>query len=148
MREFFKGWRRKAGSMTLVMALALAGMWARSRVHEDTFRLRTSRSTDLTVEFAGSAVKVRFQWETSNNGPDGGSMGPDKWLEWNTSAGSFSIPILFPITQPGGWASHYGRFYKEGKANAVWIPYSTSVLVSTLLSAYLILWKPRKRAAP
>ena len=30
MGEFFKGWRRKAGVVTLVMALAFLGVWARS----------------------------------------------------------------------------------------------------------------------
>ena len=30
MREFFRGWRRKAGCISLVMALALMGVWIRS----------------------------------------------------------------------------------------------------------------------
>jgi len=32
MREFFKGWRRKLGVLTLVIALSLTGMWGRSIV--------------------------------------------------------------------------------------------------------------------
>lgn len=37
MREFFKGWRRKAGVVTLVMAMALTGMWVRSLSRDDWF---------------------------------------------------------------------------------------------------------------
>jgi hypothetical protein len=32
MREFFHGWRRKAGVMTLVVALSAAGVWVRASV--------------------------------------------------------------------------------------------------------------------
>jgi hypothetical protein len=35
MREFFRGWRRKAGLVTLVMACAVMAMWARSRFIND-----------------------------------------------------------------------------------------------------------------
>jgi hypothetical protein len=30
MREFFRGWRRKVGCVTLVMTCALMGLWMRS----------------------------------------------------------------------------------------------------------------------
>lgn len=32
MSEFFKGWRRKMGVMTLVMACVFAVLWARSQI--------------------------------------------------------------------------------------------------------------------
>ncbi|HEY4263043.1 MAG TPA: hypothetical protein VGM98_22975 [Schlesneria sp.] len=35
MRTFFYGWRRKAGVVTLVMALAFMGLWMRSRASDD-----------------------------------------------------------------------------------------------------------------
>ena len=36
MREFFSGWRRKAGCVLLAMAAVLFGMWIRSQVVFDT----------------------------------------------------------------------------------------------------------------
>ena len=35
MKDFFHGWRRKAGCVTLVMALAVTGAWVRSNIVED-----------------------------------------------------------------------------------------------------------------
>jgi hypothetical protein len=35
MKEFFRGWRRKAGTVTLVIALAMMGLWIRSRLVAD-----------------------------------------------------------------------------------------------------------------
>ena len=37
MGEFFKGWRRKTGCVTLVMACVLAVMWIRNTVASDLF---------------------------------------------------------------------------------------------------------------
>jgi hypothetical protein len=37
MHTFFHGWRRKAGLVSLVMALAMFGLWMRSMVHYDFF---------------------------------------------------------------------------------------------------------------
>jgi hypothetical protein len=35
MREFFKGWRRKAGTVLLLMAVAFTAVWVRSRSISD-----------------------------------------------------------------------------------------------------------------
>ena len=36
MGELFKGWRRKLGCVTLVMACAMMGMWFRSKFIEES----------------------------------------------------------------------------------------------------------------
>ena len=45
MREFFQGWRRKTGCVTLFMALAVLAAWGRSQISADT----------LTIPLAGEA---------------------------------------------------------------------------------------------
>lgn len=45
MREFFKGWRRKVGLVTLVMALVFTGGWLRSRFFEDSVIIPRSSSS-------------------------------------------------------------------------------------------------------
>ncbi len=37
MREFFRGWRRKVGCVTLVMACGLMGLWIRSGLMAEEF---------------------------------------------------------------------------------------------------------------
>src|SRR3954462_3489874 len=39
MREFFRGWRRKLGVATLVMACVFAAGWVRSLFHRDNINL-------------------------------------------------------------------------------------------------------------
>lgn len=51
MREFFRGWRRKMGCVTLVMACALMGLWLRSGVIDDL----------ISFEYAGVDYMVLCQ---------------------------------------------------------------------------------------
>ncbi|MDB5345631.1 MAG: hypothetical protein JWP89_4008 [Schlesneria sp.] len=37
MREFFRGWRRKTGCITLVMACVVTGLWVRTLFFSDQF---------------------------------------------------------------------------------------------------------------
>ena len=45
MREFFRGWRRKAGLATLAMALLVAVAWGRSWSHQDLFWFQTNEAS-------------------------------------------------------------------------------------------------------
>ena len=139
MREFFQGWRRKAGLTTLAMALLLFTAWMRSYVFRDR------------VFFPGQQY---CQTITSH----GGSILWDQWL----NPGKFdSLPIeftsfkdLFTDCYPGEdieveWRMDWAGF-AFGKANPIsdrmawWIvPYWALVLPLTLLSAWLLLIKPR-----
>ena len=53
MREFFKGWRRKAGCGLLVMAIALTGFWVRGIVEPKCVKFQ---------------VGQRLHWLTTNDG--------------------------------------------------------------------------------
>jgi hypothetical protein len=62
MGEFFKGWRRKAGSITLVLAFALIVEWTRSCLTADYFTYEMERSgtviKSLGGRFSVSAVRL------------------------------------------------------------------------------------------
>ncbi len=125
MYTFFHGWRRKAGVVSLVMALVVMGMWARSQV---------------TLTLWGFPILQRQNsiWLLRERA---------YWTGYQTQ---------FPI-----WIAHTPRYSKMvanrleqvqelQRKKADYREWSVSYLPAsaplTLLSAYLILWKPRKRA--
>lgn len=54
MRDFFKGWRRKVGCVTLAMALVLLTMWGRSKVMVDELVRITDGSKDMILSLDGT----------------------------------------------------------------------------------------------
>jgi hypothetical protein len=105
MREFFHGWRRKTGIITLVVGLGLMGMWIRS------YRLMdiVVKSNHLLGSCEGFLLWCRR---------------PQSKLYF------FTCEAFGQKIDPDVWK----------------IPYGAIVIPLTILSAYLILWKPRKRA--
>lgn len=101
MREFFHGWRRKAGVITLGLALAVMGLWIRSRIVDDQFTV------------CG--------------------------MQFKSYGGVFErSDFLFLDVD---------RFGSSEAREVFWsLQYAWVAIPLTLLSAYLILWKPRKRA--
>jgi hypothetical protein len=103
MREFFRGWRRKGGVVTLVIALAFTAVWLGSRIVED----------DLS--YVSSDLRSR--------------------------SGGIEKSDLTLVT------SRYGGLKRNwAEREIAWrVPYGIVAVPLTLFSAYLILWKPRKR---
>jgi len=57
MREFFRGWKRKVGVVTLVMACAFAAGWMRSFMSNDKIVIHSERfGTHLFTSEIGSIV--------------------------------------------------------------------------------------------
>jgi hypothetical protein len=96
MHTFFHGWRRKAGVVTLVMALVFAAIWVGG----------ISEPRSLVLNLAGQDH------------------------QFTTDSGRLI------------WISEDG-FYSRLSSTSLDVP----TLAMALLSAYLILWKPRKRDA-
>lgn len=113
MHEFFHGWQRKVGCVTLVMALAVCAMWIRNSVVSDLFLIG-----QVSVHFSRGGVV----WSI-----DDGSMW--HWGSWEHLPKDWNA---------NGTHLHFG-------SNTAVVPYWCIVLLLSLLSAYLILWKPRKR---
>ena len=118
MREFFKGWRRKAGCFTLVIAFALACLWVRGVV------------APKSVMFQ---IGQRNHWIETNNGR----------LVWG--AADIVEGLLEDQRDMTKFVNENYAPPKEGERR---IFLHWPVLCLTLLSAYLILWKPRKSKSP
>lgn len=114
MRDFFRIGRQKAGIVLLVMAIGLVGMWARSL---------------NTVDACTFVIAYRQQFVFSTHGRI-------VWLTWSpempqlpTLWNSYDIDTDDDDSTPdeADWSiSHWGL-----------------AVPLTLLSAYLLLWKPR-----
>ena len=153
MREFFRGLRRKVGCVTLVMACAFMGMWIRSDFMTDI--VTTNACGDLHILQSGHGVvswvrqvgvgSIVHGWCTYDSiDHQQPSLKFTKWSEaWEPVSGwrccwQYRIGDL-------GLGCH--EQIDRGKLRTLWwrAAYWELVLPLTLLSAYLILWKPRKR---
>jgi hypothetical protein len=147
MREFFRGWRRKVGCVTLVLAVAVTGMWARSFVVAD--QLRVSACSVASIRGTVAAVRSTpplaspqptystfLVSEIMNFKPDENGNYPDWW-------GGVKVDQRWDLA-----GFHFGRRRIDQDQQStiqLGFPHWSLVLLLTLLSAYLILWKPRKR---
>ena len=116
MGEFLKGWRRKAGLVTLALACVLTAGWMRSYVVFDD-------QMSLDVPFGSP----RIVWSIGGyvcSAPDGPRATPIE----------SDLPSILDMQI---------RVGRPTMADVV-IPYWSLVLPLTLLSAWLILGKPRK----
>jgi len=165
MREFFHGWRRKAGCVTLVMAISLMAGWMRSLYPHVPSPVPgqfvfDEQGWEIGYSFhrVGHAVH-RFSlkdscmtWERIQaDAPIMVNNVIGVWL--NASATNFPDVGI----QSNAWIAKQewcgfarGRFHlKDGRFNLriarLVLPFWAIVIPLTLLSAYLLLWKPRKR---
>ena len=124
MGEFFKGWRRKAGLVTLAMACVLAVGWMRSyTVFGDVAWFGIGSQQQRMVSLAG-----RVSWKSY---PVSGEA------VWMVRSYDKSGPMLSEEQFDLAWSILSGCV----------IPYWSLVLPLTLLSAWLILGKkPMSRA--
>jgi len=139
MREFFRGWRRKIGVATLLMALVLMGGWVRSLYVVDTVTVTVNESTfdtfcscPLGMGWSRSQYRTlklpanmpRVDWATSTD-----------FSDWTSSEKSSEVP-----STPFGF-----RVVSEGdpQTTCVFIRYYTTSIPLTALTLWL-LTKPRK----
>lgn len=131
MKDFFHGWRRKVGIVTLVMACVVCGLWVRSFYIMDILAAGGS-----TRQHVVESVNGRIWWTAYLEG-----------AEWE-----FSSTFVHRAFPPGYLETILPRKMLaevEGGQFGQWIiPYWSITIPLTLLSAYLILWKPRKPSSP
>ncbi|MDB5343195.1 MAG: hypothetical protein JWP89_1572 [Schlesneria sp.] len=142
MWSFFHGWQRKVGVVTLVMALAVTGMWARSFMILDQVRLYRKDVFRVLVTTPGS-----FGWIDHTDLSASSFKPPPPSWSWGYLHVGDTHPD--PATHLITWQIHVLGFgVGKGVFNntdVVLIPYWPFAIPLTLLSAHLILWKPRKR---
>lgn len=150
MREFFKGWRRKSGSVLLALASVASSAWIRSISIQDTFTISFRPGTEhrlvsvsqhlvvatITIRVPNSnGSHANYSWTSQQINYDG-------WLF--TSAKT--IPIYFGFHGHSFWSSK--QIVELGPtsvaAETLHFPYWSIAVPLALLSAWLIPWSPRK----
>jgi len=146
MGEFFHGWQRKIGLMTLVMTLALIGGWVRSEYNSDFMDVKRD-DTIYSVNSVGGGInfgrrtelKTGWYWILSTRRltdlyPDGIPTEITPWMEqhefkWRLDLLGFHIGVA--------------RLSRLGiRDEDCMIPYWSIVLPLTAISAFLLLSKP------
>jgi hypothetical protein len=157
MREFFRGWRRKVGVGTLVMACLLMGIWIRCPLNIDSIEIEigssivTLASNQHGVWFVKSDLPDSQYYPSRLRGRSNGFTLPGRrrafsddpfghLRDWDWESHSRSVWHGF----------HFARYCKKNPINGMHlsfsiVPHWTIILPLTLLSAYLILWKPRTK---
>lgn len=153
MREFFHGWRRKAGVVPLVMALALMVGWLRSLIVADYFIYTVKHTSEEHCNNVLSSLR--------------GAIGLNQhWLDrgqpinQTTHLAHHRFPFWY--TEPAGridlsrfkcrWRYCGFEMYDfpggvddQLTGTQYFIPYWSLILPLTLLSCCLLLGTPRKR---
>ena len=120
--EFFKGRRRKAGCVALVISIMLTGLWLRSRVVDDLIAVKLRKSFHL-FEIRDGVLK----WESYK----AKSTDYTQWLSRKARFRPLDVPFFRLDLDPEGWT----------------ISFRPLAIAMGLLSAYLILWKPSENTS-
>lgn len=149
MGDFFRGWRRKIGIALLAIALVLANAWIRSFVCYDELVVSHQQFTHFIKSSRGrfgwegwtdtpsfwDSNDIQIYWENGLMSKDdddllGGLLGDSDEVEWQLKWAGFEF----------GDAT---RVVEQRRVQRWDIPYWSLVLPLTLLSAWLLLIKPR-----
>ncbi|MEK6259832.1 MAG: hypothetical protein AABP62_14530 [Planctomycetota bacterium] len=145
MGKVFNGWRRKTGTITLVMALALMGGWMRSEVINDFVATDCRNATYRVGSYGGTLNLIRhsppnafgrfLHWDSFEGQK---TNRHELWDQWNSWDG-------YEVEWQWNWAQfRFGAGSLQGtKTVSFVIPYWFIVIPLTLLSAYLLLATPR-----
>lgn len=152
MREFFHGWRRKAGVVTLVMAMLLFGVWMRSYSVWDSIPIKDGISLHFIQSIHGGVCWTRHVPSPSNSQMYSSQNIP---IRWTAQDADKSHLHRYWLQLDVEWQRNWCRFHfaattignpNDKTRHDTWIiPYWSLVAPPTLLSAYLILWKPRSK---
>lgn len=169
MRTFFHGGRRKLGCVALLLACVVAGMWFRSQIYGDFILLnRGVHLNDFLSSFQGSIKWIKSTAPAAEPPNELQRVGPFISLDVERVVSpryAFSMTerykhmdeTLMPVF--GGsdieWRWHWqgaGFHFGAGTVSGyqfevALVPYWFATILLTLLSAYLLLWTPQKRAS-
>jgi len=150
MGEFFHGWRRKIGCVTLVMASVFLAAWGRSHVSADKLTVALGGGIQYLVKLSPSSISLRRIGEVTHGPYQSVRVSKSGWSvidnpvtvvdhqedSSNTTeakedaTGEWVIPIVSPVSI----TTEYDPFE---------VPYWYLITPLTLLSAFLLLTKSR-----
>jgi hypothetical protein len=156
MRAVFRGWRRKSGVLTLLMACAFTGLWARSDETSDVFGFPIINGMQHSIESTCEGIRSIRSTPLPRTSSIGWVLKKIADRDRNPRRESVNdFWEYFDVDWRWDWAGfHFGggklkpfflAFAKldSGKAECSQIPYWSIVTPLTLLSAWLLLSKPR-----
>jgi hypothetical protein len=145
MRDFFHGWRRKVGCLTLVMACVLMGGWFRSRLVQDELRISVCYANLIFNSCNGTLT----WWQLSGLDSASPQCFAFQWLTHPEIRGrTFSFSKLVTLEEGRSVTPTHVYIPREeqGAMLVNWtVPYWSIFLPLTLLAAYLILVPSQKR---
>jgi hypothetical protein len=145
MREFFRGWKRKLGVVTLGLACVFAAGWVRSFRTEDSFFYQIGPYvTDSLFSISGSVGWRRDDDSVCDIVPARENFG----FQSRRSVGRQFL--MYSEVERWHWkwrwcglGRAWGAANSGGDAEILILPYWSIILPLTLLSACLLLSKPR-----
>jgi len=156
MGEFFRGWRRKTGLVLFVMALTTMMCWLRSSTTRDQFTIALphgksfiaiSRSGHCSFAVMRGRVFGSETWNRTTTTQPKWGCGESQEFDADQMASAFHLMMGLPRNGISLCESRFS-FYWEARESkwmfGCWIPYWSIVFPLTLLSASLLLSKPRK----
>ena len=154
MKEFFEGWRRKAGLVTLVMACVVCSFWVRSAKWEDDLTVRATTDQTIAIRTYDIGIGVWWLWGLDEDVTNGYAPLP-RWIKWTTIDHTRQFGVVAPLFETLKEQSLFGfsalrMTAPEDEAvglQALIIPYYFPSLGLTLLSAYLLYPTSRKQPA-
>ena len=149
MGEFFRGWRRKIGVLTLLMACVFVAGWVRSSISRDWIAFDAGKHW---VVFGSDSQRLYCMVDYSKNyvNKDGATW---KVPSFGTAVRSKNDPLAPASLDDSSrswsrywlgfaiWQKTYWDFYQS---TLYVIPYWSVVIPLTLASAFLLLTKPRQ----
>ena len=139
--ETTRGWRRRFGYVTLVMACLFIAGWVRSQRYQDSVHLPTSHVSRGFVSHNGRLMMFS-SWFA-----DGRPLFLRSFA-WRTKQPPDEIGEPESIWEQLGFAHSRGNAYFGEEIEDWTIPYWLIVFPLTLLSTYLMLGKPPKPTEP
>ena len=143
MSEFFKGWKRKIGLLTLLMACVFMGGWVRSLTYTEIVDFAKGEcTTDIFYSFDGVLVWRKVFQEC----PDVSTS----FQEWESVPSTRFVYHFFMddrINWIWLWAGAGFGMQVEAPNDCSYfcsIPYWSIVIPLTLLSGWLLISKPRQ----
>lgn len=161
MKEFFRGWRRKAGVVTLLMACVITTLWMRSLSHADDLFIPFGNEATLQLISQKSTLTVRkfvsrFRVGTAKIGPDRvlllgvfpatrTSQGNVAFSADETTRSELGTPYVWKFNTGGVGLATFEDHELLLRVVIVTIPFWSIAIPLTGLSAGLLLWPHRKR---
>jgi hypothetical protein len=134
--EFFRGWRRKVGCVTLLMTLGFMAGWVRSLITMDELTVPGIRATHYLNSTDGT-----LGWWMRINDPN---LGPSFQTRRSNSSEWASVLEQIDIHWTFKWCG-FGCGESHRNQLQIWMmPYWSIVMPVTALSAYLLFVNSRK----